>query len=646
MRFFKSSAMRLPTSVLCIIALCGSLAWSTFLPPPAAAQMGTVEVAVVDFRNRSKMPGQMFGRMATDAIVLELLRSGKFGVTSADALEAKMKDLGYQPPLTPRLMIRLGQEVGATSVVNGEVVYLKVSRDDKQAEARITVRMLDVASGQLVNGAIATGRSHPRIGYAADGDKMLVEAIKDAARGAVETMLQYIIPEATVLSSIGTEEVLLNKGSQDGLQPGMEMIVVRRVEAGMEEVVGRVRVKKVTDSDATATIVRAPRGVKPEDRVRAVYELPPDGVGDGAEPARRAPRKKSLLSGSKLFWGLVALIGIATLFKGGGDRPEEVPGAVAAAGKSPEIASAFDEGGILIAWNNPKGVRHMDIIEYHVWRDNHGTFFASGTGGGGEANLAGPVLVPDQTSAAPISGAMGSFDHNSVDDIMSRSPVTYRVATADHELDTQEIELMTGITPGKMHTYWVSCLYRRISPVDASITYHETSPVFAGRATYIMRPILVAPGGTTPTDYIQLDNVTFEWEGSRSADLYRIECSTGPDFRRNETWCTDVYAPTSADGVLHTKTFTNVLNNVQELANLPAGSVVYWRVGARNRSDTPGPYPAGPSPSVDGPKNTRFIYSAPDQVFSFMIPGEAPGPPPGDGGDGDGGTQPPPPPSF
>jgi len=641
-RFFKSSAMRLPTSVLCIIALCGSLAWSTFLPPPAAAQMGTVEVAVVDFRNRSKMPGQMFGRMATDAIVLELLRSGKFGVTSADALEAKMKDLGYQPPLTPRLMTRLGQEVGATSVVNGEVVYLKVSRDDKQAEARIIVRMLDVASGQLVNGAIATGRSHPRIGYAADEDKMLVEAIKDAARGAVETMLQYIIPEATVLSSIGTEEVLLNKGSQDGLQPGMEMIVVRRVEAGMEEVVGRVRVKKVTDSDATATIVRAPRGVKPEDRVRAVYELPPDGVGDGADPARRAPRKKSLLSGSKLFWGLVALIGIATLFKGGGDRPEEVPGTIAVAGTGPEVASEWDDGGILVAWNNPKGVRHVDIIEYHIWRDNRGQHGPMG----GPGNV-GPAAMPGQDTGMPFSGAIGSFDHSFVDSTVPRTLAYHYSDPEDRSsLGSVDMDTIPGIVVGKTHTYWVSCLYRRISPVDASLTYYETTPAFAGRATYIMRPIPVAPGGTTPTDYIQLDNVTFEWEGSQSADLYRIECSTGPDFRRNETWCTDVYAPTSADGVLHTKTFANVLNNAQELANLPAGSVVYWRVGARNRSDTPGPYPAGPSPSVGDPKNTRFIYSAPDQVFSFMIPGEAPGPPPGDGGDGDGGTQPPPPPSF
>ncbi len=315
---------------------------------------------------------------------------------------------------------------------------------------------------------------------------------------------------------------------------------------------------------------------------------------------------------------------------------------VAAAGARPEVTTRWSEGGIVIAWNNPKGVRHADIIEYHVWMDNYGN---AGTGNPG--SQIGPVLAPDQTSATPLSGALGSFDHHTIIDETGWEPHSYQYADTNHELQSVEIELLDGIKVGTTHNFWVSGLYRRTSPADGTVTYWETSGVFGGRATYLLRPVPVSPGGPSPTDFVDLENVTFEWEGSRGADLYRIEVSTSYNFERDNTWCSDVYRPTSVDGMLHTELFPNVLNNAPELANVTPGQTIYWRVGARNKADRPGPYPAGPSPSLNGPKNTRFIYSAPDSIFAFMIPEEVPGPPPnGDGDGGNGGDGPPPPPPL
>lgn len=659
MRSFRKLATRWPISTACIASLILPML-SAVISAPAVAQGGIMQVAVVDFRNTSKISNEMFGTMATDAVVVELLRSGKFGVTRADELQKAMEELGYKAKedrvprviVTPAMMVRLGQAVVADSVVTGEVTSIKID-GNKRAEARVTVRMLDVASGVWANGAVSTGTSNPRIGYTADKDTdLIVEAINNAARQAVESMVRYIIPEATIIGTFGADEVLLNKGAQEGVQNGMEMIVLRRGETGLDEVVGRIRITNASDTDARARVVTTTRGLKPEDRVRAVFELPKDtGV---RTTAARVDTQKKIAKGTSMLWGLVALVGLATLFKGGGDKGESVPGAIAVAGASPDVTAAFDQGGILLLWKDPKPLRHADIIEYHVWRDDHGTYFTTG----GAMGNAGPVLAPDQTTATALTTPLGSFDHHSIDSTSARVPLSYKYASQDHSsTDTAESDPMPGIVTGKTHQYWVSCLYtRRTSSADgtAIVTYWETDPVFAGRATYVLRPAPESPGGTTAQEYVDLTNVTIQWRGSNGADQYAIEISTSPDFKRNETWVDVIYQPTGQDGQLFSKTYTNVLKNadtgqiVTELANVPLGGTLFWRVGARNRADNPGPYPAGPSPMVSGPKNTRYIYSDPSMVYMFMTLPEMPGPPPDDGssGGGDDGTTPPGPPPL
>ena len=185
------------------------------------------------------------------------------------------------------------------------------------------------------------------------------------------------------------------------------------------------------------------------------------------------------------------------------------------------------------------------------------------------------------------------------------------------------------------------------------VTYYETEGSYAGRATYLRRPEPDAPGGIVASEYVDLSNVTFRWRGCGGADQYVIEVSPTPDFKRNETWVDVIYQPTGTDMQLFTKTYTNVLKDassgtvVAELANVAPGGTLYWRVGARNRTDVPGPFPAMPSPQMDGPKNTRYIYCDMSQYFSFMTLPDIEPPPPDTGGDGTGdGTTPPAPPSI
>ena len=627
-------------------------------PLPALAQAGTIEVAVVDFRNNSKMPNEMLATMATDAVVVELLRSGKFGVTSADSLQAGMEALGYKSKedrtlkvaMTPSMMVRLGQELGGVDgVVHGEITSIKVDSGKKKAEVRLVVRTLHVASGEWSNGAIATGMSNPRIGYSADKDTdLIIEAINDAARQAVESMVQYIIPEATIIGTFSPTEVLLNKGAQEGIKSGMEMIALRRSETGEDEVVGRIKITKLGDNDSHGTVVSTTRGLKPEDRVRAVYELP---LETGKAQAKPLEGKSRIAKGGKLLWGLIALVGLATLFKGGGEQGEGVPGVVTMAGKTPDITCSYGEGGILIAWNNPKGIRTTDIVEFHIWRDSMGTIVPQG---GSSASNCGPVINNDYVTAPAISGPIGSFDHSTIDDELGRK-FDYATAGVDHELDSATFEQQFGLTIGTPHQYWVSCLYKRHGTDNQGasvVTYWETETSYAGRATYLRRPECDAPGGIVAAEYVDLSNITFSWRGCAGGDQYVIEVSPTPEFTRDETWVDVIYQPTPNDLQLFTKTYINVLRDadtgttVSELAGVSPGGTLYWRVGARNRTDAPGPFPAMPSPQMDGPKNTRYIYCDMNQYYSFMTLPDMPEPPPDSDGGDTGGDTPPAPPSL
>lgn len=644
-------------SALCLATLIAPLA-GTLMVSSAASAQATMEVSVVDFRNTSKVPNEMFGTMATDAVVVEMLRSGKFSVTPADALQNKMEELGYKSKddrvpkvlVTPSMMVRLGQEVGADAVVTGEITSIKVD-GNKKAEARITVKMLDVASGVWMNGAIATGSSNPRIGYTADKDTdLIIEAINNAARQAVESMVQYIIPEATIIGTFGSTEVLLNKGAQDGIQTGMEFIVLRRGETGQDEVVGRIKITTTSDTDAKASILSSTRGLKPEDRVRAVFDLPKD-TGSSSKP-KGPDTQKRMTKGTNLLWGLVALVGIAAAFKGGGGAgTETVSNAVVMAGRSPDITSVYQDGGILCMWNDPKPLATADIIQYHISRDD---MWSVGPQGGDIAGF-GPAIVADRITAMARTTPVGSYEHSIVDGLASYASIDYYYADNEHALATGNSQNTLPVSVGIPHTYYISCLYARHTTDSAGedvVTYWETDPIVAGRATYVSRPVCDRPGSTVPTGYEDLSNITFQWKGSAGADQYVIEVSPSYDFERDRTWTNVLYRPTSQDGTQYSVTYTDVLKNsstgqvVPELANVPAGGTLYWRVGARNRLDTPGPYPAGPTPQVSGTKNTRYIYSDPNAVYSFMTLPDMPGPPPEDGNNdgGSGGDNPPPPP--
>lgn len=271
-----------PISWLLSVAMIWPLLLFVLSSVPVQAQTnGTPTWAVLDFENRSGYGGAEVGRTASDAFVVELGKSNKYEVLSRQETEKGIADTGLTPPLDAIGLQRLGRGLGVPAVATGEVAAVSFSRSPRQATASVIIRVIDTNTGELVNGALAQGRSNPRAIGANDDDALVNEAINNAAFAAVRQITQFNLPKATVLISRDQNSVVLNRGTRDGLFNGLNMVVTRN-----NSEVGRIQVSDAQADQSTASVTRRGLGIQPQDRATAIYQLPAYTVAGGVLNAR------------------------------------------------------------------------------------------------------------------------------------------------------------------------------------------------------------------------------------------------------------------------------------------------------------------------------------------------------------------------
>lgn len=615
MRLTKQISKYRAICILCITALMMPIFTTLTVVSPASAQDAVTELAVIDFTNASQMQNDIYTFMATDAVVVELLRSGRYNIIPSEVVKSKMEEMGLRDKgeraskviLNEDAYQRIGREIGVQAVLSGEIKAVEFDSKKGQASVRIGVRIMDVESGEWMNGALATGVSNKRIGDTSGKENdLIIEAINDAAAKAVSAMVKYIIPFATVMGNLTYNEVLLNKGKQQGIHDGMEMIVTRRSEAGGRETVGKIRVTTTSTSDSIAKVIEAPKGVKAEDHAMAVFKLPRDTGRGVAAPVTDA--KEKIASKGRTIIGLAVLVGLLAMV-GTGKRGGPGGGAIAMSVGASDIQVVTGGGGNLIAWNTPPMIADVNIEEYHIWRDSAG-------------NLGGFPIFAGNLEASPLNSSIGNYHHHIIDSITG-GDIAWVIPSADAtttETPTNSPASIPVTQPGESHVYSVSCLYRREVPGGTGQTitqYWETLPTIAGRATYLTEPELISPGDWTGTQELALSNITFTFYGVKGATDYVIEVSSTPDFQRTNTWVNNFTQLTPDEGLIISKTYTNVLSLSAELSGVPSGNVLWWRVGAKSSYDTNAPFPAAPNPTLTGAKNTRYVYTPNMQAFSF-----------------------------
>jgi hypothetical protein len=588
----------------------------------AVSRTSTPSWAVIDFVNRSGYGGNEMGRLAADALVVELGKSNKYEVIPRQDTMQGLENLGLTLPLDTVGIQKLGRDRSIDAVVTGEVAAISFSNNPRQATASLVMRVHDTTSGELINGTIVTGVSTPRTGPVVDDDSLVNQAIDSAAFQAVKNMIKFSLPVATVLTNDTKDTVLLNKGTSDGMYDGMKLFVVRN---GSQ--IGRLKVINARSTDSDAAITDGGAGIRPQDRAIAIYELPSYTISgsklrvNGELPSDKSPtaHKRDIFSGVGGI--LIAILATALILnlvnrgtKSGSPGGASVSGAEAVMNRVDALGGGFGAPPVgLVGINseqcvigtgtpadpamdplsyppdwvpiavkvtaNPGNIPAFQFQEYHVYRSNFPpTLNATGliTGVPAVANFGqipefaqatqGPLLIFDDGQAMPPQA----------------------MVKADNQGGTLTLTISQGCVPGTgipnvgdRFRYFVEGTYfENTNPTTgaAGQYFRNTGRTPTNFVTFIEPVLLVDTSVTNPS----ASNFVVTVPATRGANEYVLEMSTSALFGGAKVLEKKSFFDLSIlpNNPRHGKDV--VFSAVDLTKQFPGASQVFVRVGARD----------------------------------------------------------------
>ena len=563
---------------------------------PAMAQIQTLPTwAVVDFVNRSPggKGGEKIGALAADAISDELGKSNKYEITPRESVARAITQLNLVTPVTESTSLtRLANELQATSLVTGEVINYQIRPNGNGKQADVAIRMVvrDVASGLPVNGSAQTASSSVRAGDTPD-DVLLGEAFGIAAAKAVNDINTRQLPKGTVLNTF-EESAFINQGTRSGFKTGQKLIIYRGAEQ-----VATATITEVSYDDATARIDRSYKGIRPGDRVQVVFDVPniePRFSNDGtARPVvEHKPRDTN-----HFLQILLAAVALAVIMGGGGSNGQHVVTQV----KSEATFDQFASGpGVKISWNTNGWVQgNNQKFQWQIWRSD--VFNA-------------PVIIADGSRSNIVDTTQArSFTWNTA----PKSSVTN--CLANPTAGGSVVDPGTPIASGQPYLYQVELIYR-ISALDFPnppqgtefcyfLTDRETAQ---GPATPLDRPDVLAPAQGVDVKKSIPFTTNSVVKNTPITVQYALELSTSSEFKKGQT---EIIGPvtTNTTGIVNIGIIDTFNGRKQFIKN---ATTLWWRIGAKNVVDAPGPVPDA--------IGARYIWSIPR---SFTRPNNPPPPP-------------------
>ena len=204
-----------------------------------------ISVAMVPFVDDTGHNSLLIANKATDAVAMALDDSQEYVVTAGGDTEREMEALGIIKAESPRFsvskeqQVRLGERLRVEKVASGSVNMLRVYRNGA-CHCVMTVLLLDVATREWLDGATEPYTTQPMPGWKGEEAEVINEALRCAAEKAVARIQTDRRPRGNVDMVDQSGEVIINLGYRDGMEMGMELLVVRGVwNAAQERVVLR-----------------------------------------------------------------------------------------------------------------------------------------------------------------------------------------------------------------------------------------------------------------------------------------------------------------------------------------------------------------------------------------------------------------------
>ncbi len=603
-------------SIIILILLSACLLAA--LPAALFAQGRDVATtAVITFRDRSGRQSRLLEEKATDAVVLALADCKEFLVTPAADVERELRALALTPPLSITQAVRLGRRMDVTSVTTGEILQATVNQATGSAAVRLQIQMVDVAAEEVLDGAVAAMTTPSRPGWQGTEADILNEALRQAAEQTVARMLATRVRRGTIEAVVSSGNCEINLGAQDGVKPGMKMVVMRPLYIrDLEKVVLR-NIGRVEVAEAQADICYATphANVAPRtgDLVLRVYE-----------PESQMIKLQAKKRGKDfLIVAVAAALGAAIV-------------SIAAGG------NVNSPGAAIISYLNQSGMGATSVIRVQYTRPDkaNGHLLFRGEYAGFPPDA--PYLV--EVSAPPNGEETLSFMDDVPQSIAQQSR-TITVAFVDEsgEWATETVDVTwthPALAQGQPYFHRIRRVTKPKLPPGSNppvatggnhiaqdptnvITQSSQFPMIsqptnlAGPVTYIIPSQLVLPPVSGPP---QNPNgpIDFEWAPTLGADDYMLELFpvTDPSGLGQPAYRRTGIRPVGSGNI--TFSLTPVPGD------LAPNSVYFWRVGARNSLEATDRPKGQGIPRVGFGQNTIRGYVL-SEMRSFQT---APSPPP------------------
>jgi len=205
-------------------------------------------IGVVDFENKTTYGANRLGTSASDILITELAKSGKFIVVERDKLDKIMSEqkLGMTGAINPATAAKVGKTLGLNAIVTGAISqfgettegseYLITQSKSQIVKCTVDIRVVDAETGQVLyaDSGSGLGKKHSggvfglgtRTGYdeTLEGEALRAAIVKFTNNIVVQVEKK---PWSCRVADVDGQNIYLNAGSESGIKLGTKMIVLR-----------------------------------------------------------------------------------------------------------------------------------------------------------------------------------------------------------------------------------------------------------------------------------------------------------------------------------------------------------------------------------------------------------------------------------
>ena len=203
-------------------------------------------VGVVDFANKTAYGQGRLGQAASDILITELVKTGKFIVVERDKMSKLLDEqkLGVTGAIDANTAAQMGKVLGLNAIVTGAISnfgtrttgsdYLVAQSKKQEATCTVDIRVVDAETGQILLADSGKGVSNVSsggfLGMGTQGG--YAESIEgDALRAAVSQLIENITSQINKkawscrVAQVNQGKIYLNAGREAGLEEGLKLKV-------------------------------------------------------------------------------------------------------------------------------------------------------------------------------------------------------------------------------------------------------------------------------------------------------------------------------------------------------------------------------------------------------------------------------------